>query len=523
LGGPRRFTVVLILLTAVACTRGESPKGDVKGGDGVLRLSLPGEPKSLNPNTEPLDELAMFVGENIFSKLVARADDGTVLPGVAERWTEAADRRSYTFYIRPGIRFHDGTPLTAEDVRATFAHIGESANHDLAEHIAGVDADAGKSVTIHLTAPWAAFLPTLAWFGASILPAHIYGSGPWKGNPANMKPIGSGPFRFKTWEPGRRIVLEKFPQYFGQGPYVDEVDYFIVPNTADSVRLLQEGRLDTMIGRPPGNIVAELSRTPGLRVSIAPTASRAYLAFNLGHPPFSDIRLRRAVNLALDRRALVENALSGLGAPAFGFYTPGVAWAYNGEARAPAFDVAAAKRLVAEVGPLRPLKFPVSRLPGAPLSPVAAEIVRQLEAVGLRIEPIAVEPTELLSRLLEGMDFDLVQVAGDQGPDPDSMATRFGSHRLIQGTNYSNPELDAVLARGGASNDPAVRTKAYFRAQEILAADLPIAPLYETLRVTIFRDGIRGLPTEDANGLVGDYAYNLVRLPKGPRAPGVVQ
>ncbi|HXT27767.1 MAG TPA: ABC transporter substrate-binding protein, partial [Vicinamibacterales bacterium] len=73
---------------------------------------MPGEPKSLNPNTEPLDELAMFVGENIFSKLVARADDGTVLPGVAERWTEAADRRSYTFYIRPGIRFHDGTPLT---------------------------------------------------------------------------------------------------------------------------------------------------------------------------------------------------------------------------------------------------------------------------------------------------------------------------------------------------------------------------------------------------------------------------
>jgi len=269
--------------------------------------------------------------------------------------------------------------------------------------------------------------------------------------------------------------------------------------------------------------VAELSRTPGLRVSIAPTASRAYLAFNVGHPPFSDIRLRRAVNQALDRPALVENALYGLGAPAFGFYTPRVAWAYNGQARAPEFDAAEAKRLVAEVGPLRPLKFPVGRLPGAPLSPVATEIVRQLEAVGLRIEPIAVEPTQLLSRLLEGMDFDLVMLAGDQGPDPDSLATRFGSHRLIQGTRYSNPELDAVLARGGASTDPAVRTEAYFHAQEILAADLPIAPLYETLRVTVFRDGIRGLPTEDANGLVGDYAYNLVRLPKAPRAPGVVQ
>src|SRR4029079_14878257 len=97
--------------------------------------------------------------------------------------------------------------------------------------------------------------------------------------------------------------------------------------------------------------VAELSRTPGLRVSIAPTASRAYLAFNLGHPPFSDIRLRRAVNLALDRRALVENALYGLGAPAFGFYTPGVAWAYNGQGRAPARDAPEANRAVGEVRP----------------------------------------------------------------------------------------------------------------------------------------------------------------------------
>jgi len=116
-----------------------------------------------------------------------------------------------------------------------------------------------------------------------------------------------------------------------------------------------------------------------------------------------------------------------------------------------------------------------------------------------------------------------VLFAGDQGPDPDTMVSRFESHGKMQIMHYSNPELDAVLARGGASNDPAVRTKAYFRAQEILAADLPIAPLYESLRITIFRDGIRGLPSEDANGLVGDYAYNLVRLPKAPRAPGVVQ
>lgn len=520
--GPRLFTLVL-LLSAVACARGQSPKGDVKGGDGTLRLSLSGEPKSLNPNPDPLDEFAMIVGENIFSKLVARADDGTVLPDLAERWTEAADGRSYTFYIRPGVRFHDGTPLTAEDVRATFAHIGESANYELARHIAGVDTDAGKSVTIHLKAPWAAFLPTLAWYGASILPAHLYGSGPWQGNAANMKPIGSGPFRFKSWEPGRRIVLEKFPGFYGQGPYVDELEYLIVRDGGVAVQLLEQGRIDVILGRPPSNKVAELSKARGVRVSIAPSNSRGYLAFSFRHPPFTDIRLRRAVNLALDRRAIIDNALSGLGAPAIGFYTPGVAWAYNGAARVPERDIAAARQLVADVAPARPLVFAVTGTKDGTVSPVVTEITRQLEDAGLRIELLPIPQTELLPRLLKGLDFDLVLLAGDQGPDPDTMVARFGSEGSMQVTGYSNPVLDKVLAEGGASTDPVARTKAYFRAQEILAADLPIAPLYETLRVTVFRDGIRGLPGEDARGLVGDYALNLVRLPKAGPGQGVQQ
>jgi ABC-type transport system substrate-binding protein len=158
-----------------------------------------------------------------------------------------------------------------------------------------------------------------------------------------------------------------------------------------------------------------------------------------------------------------------------------------------------------------------------PLPLVGSEIIRQLEAIGLRIQPVRIAPTEMLPRLDSGMDFDLVLLAGSQGPDPDTMVARFGTNGSMQFMGYSNLELDAVLARGGATTDPVARTKAYFRAQEILAADLPIVPLYETLRVTAFRDGIRGLPSEDARGLVGDYALNLVRLPKPPRGQGADQ
>jgi ABC-type transport system substrate-binding protein len=512
---PRAVFLVFLLL-AVACAQVESPKGEVKGGDGVLRLSLAGEPHTLNPNVAPIDEYALIVGQNIFSKLVSRADDGTVLPDIAERWTEADDGRSYTFYIRPGIRFHDGTPLTGEDIRSTFARIGESPNTELAQHIDGVDVDADRSVTVRLKTPWAAFLPTLAWYGAAILPAHVYGRTPWKDNPANKAPIGSGPFRFKSWEPGRRIVLEKFPQFFGQGPYVDEVEYAITPTTTDAVRLLQEGRVDMMVGRPPAELIRELAKTPGLRVTASPTDGRAYLAFNVRRPPFSDIRLRRAVNLALDRRALIDKALSGYGTPAFGFYTPAVAWAYNGDARVPPRDIATARRLIAEVQPSKPLVFPFSGAPGAP-PPLVTEIRRQLSDAGLRIAARPVPPAEFLPRLLGGLDFDLVVLAGIQGPDPDTMTARYGSAGSMQVMGYANPDLDAVLARGGALANPLSRAAAYFRAQEILAADLPIAPLYETIRIAVFRDGLRGLPAEDARGLIADYAFNLIRLPRAGR------
>ena len=235
-------------------------------GATVLRVSLPGEPRTLNPNLGPLDEYALLVSQNLFSRLVTRADDGTVLLELAERWTESADGLTYTFHIRTDARFHDGRPLTSEDVRATFARMGESSNAEVAERIASVEAPDAATIQIKLKSPWAAFIPSIAWFGVSILPAHIYGATPWKENPANARPVGSGPFKLKTWEPGRRIVLEKNPHFFGQGPDVDEVEYLITPVPAAGVQLLLDGQVDFVMGRPPAHLVRQLKRTAGIRV-----------------------------------------------------------------------------------------------------------------------------------------------------------------------------------------------------------------------------------------------------------------
>lgn len=502
----------VLSLFLIACSRPDAPAREEKGGDGPLRLSLSGEPRTLNPNLGPLDEYALLVTQNLFSRLVTRAEDGNVLPEIAERWTEADDGLSYTFYLRRDVTFHDGKALTSEDVRSTFARLPESSNSELAERLAGVDTPDPYTVTIRLKAPWSAFIASIAWYGASILPAHVYG-GAWKDNPANSKPIGSGPFKFRSWSPGERIVLEKNPAFFGQGPYVDVLEYLFTRTPADSAQLLLDGRVDYVIGRPPGSMIRQLSRTPGIRVTLAPSDGRTYLAFNVRHAPFNDVRLRRAVNLAIDRRALVDNALSGIATPALGFYTPAVAWAYNSSARVPAYDPVEARRIVMQVAP-PPVLFAFPGTPDASPSTIGAEVMRQLRAVGFRVQPHAIPPPELLTHLRSGRDFDMVVLSGSHGPDPDNMAARFGSSGSMQVMGYTNPDLDRTLARGAGARDPLERAASYFRAQDILAADLPIAPLFETIRATAYRDGLRGLPHDDARGLVADYTFNLVRLPR---------
>ena len=508
-----RFQPALALLVIFAgCAQYAAQPRGIKGGDGTLRLSFIGEPQTLNPNVGP-DEAALVITTNLFNRLISLASDGNVIPELAERWDESDDGLTYTFFLRSDVRWHDGRALTAEDVRVTLLRVKEeSVNREVASRIADVTVPQPHVVVVRLDKPWAAFLPSFAWYGTSILPAHVYGQKAWTNHPANLQPVGTGPFKLKLWEPGKRIVVERNDDYFGPGPYLDQVEYRFVRTAEESVEHLLRGEVDLLMGRPPTPLLDLLTKTPGLRVDIAPGDSRTYLTFNLRKRPLDDIRVRRAINMAIDRRAIVDEALGGLGAPATGFYTPAVAWAYNGDARAPAYDPAGARRLVAASVPANYVATLLYSTYGSGAL-LAEQIAAQLVAVGLRVRTRAVPPQEYFKLIFDSHDFDLAVLAGSQGPDPDTLTARFASNGGSQIMGYSNAELDSVLARGGTSSDMSVRSAAYFRAQEILAQDLPIAPLVENVRVTISRAGIRGLPQDDARGLVPEFMYNLVRLP----------
>lgn len=514
-----------LLLSCAGCgDRGEGTpdprparRSERKGGGGELRVILPVEPRALDPNTTR-DEPSLVLAPNVFSKLVSLDVDSRVLPGLAESWTASTDGRTYTFRLRDGVRWHDGHPFSAEDVRWTLAALSREPSFaaEVLRRIAAVEAPDPRTVVIRLREPWSPFLSMLAWHGTYILPRHrLQGKGPHGFAPGEL-PVGTGPFRVQSWEPGRRIVLAANPSYYRTGPYLDRVVY-LVREPEEGVELLLAGQADYYGVRPPMGRLPELARSPDLEILTRPSDSRYYCAFNLRRGPLADRRVREALNRAIDRTALLDEAFSGYGAPARGFYTPTVAWAYDAEARVPDYDPERARALLDEAG-LRPgadgvrARWDLVAPDLSPFPDVVRVLARQLAQVGLEIRPVLLPLAQWAPRLLNQHDFDLGIMGGNHGPDPENLNNRFGSKGATQFMGYSSPELDAAMAEGARVFEPARRAAAYFRAQRILARDLPVAPLAESVYIAVLRRQVHGTPHGEARGLVPINDFSLVRL-----------
>jgi peptide/nickel transport system substrate-binding protein len=473
---------------------------------GELRVLLPFEPHSLDPNA-PRDEAALILASNLFNKLVAFDHESRLYPDLAESWAVGDGGLSYTFRLRRGVQWHDGRPFTAADVRWTFEYLGVHPGlaHEAVRRIERVETPDDATVILRLREPWAPFLTTLAWYGAFILPRHD------PDGIAQGRPVGTGPFRFGAWDRGRRLVLTANPKFFRPGPWLDRIVYFFEPDATKVPDLLLSGKIDYTMVRPPLDAIPRLERAPGIRIASFPADSRIYCAFNLRHPWLADHRVREAINRAIDRQEILDQALHGFGAPAFGFYTPAVGWAYNGSAHVPAYNPGRARALLAEAGrdgsELELLTAPVGPMPA-----IGQVLVRQLAAVGLRARLVLLPFDRFMERAVVRHDFDLALISGSQGPDPENLNVRFGARGPLQVMGYSSPDLEVALAEGSRTVDLAQRAAAYSRAQDILARDLPVAPLVEGVQLVIFRRHVRGLPQVEARGLVPTDDYSLVRV-----------
>lgn len=517
------IAVLASVLLFTACDRPAPSPLETKGGGGEFRVLLPAEPVDLDPNSFH-DEIAMLIAPNLYSRLAMLDADARLHPDLAERWEVSPDGRRYTFHLRQGVHWHDGRPFEAADVQWTLEGLGNSGGGGGSGQTASFAAEALRRIDrvetpdehtaiVHLREPWAPFLSTIADIGAFILPR------PTPGSPERSPKtaIGTGPFRLAEWTPGKRIVLTANHSFFRPGPFLDRVIYTFEPDPSRGPTLMTSGQVDSVVMRPSLSLFPQLARDERLRVFTSPSSGRYYLAFNLRRKPFDDLRVREAVNRALDRPALLERALHGYGAAGYGFYTPAVAWAYDPDAQAPPLDRDRARALLDAAG-LKPdsegVRLETVLLCGAlaPFQDIAREVAGQLRQVGIAVRVENVPVRQWMERALRDHDFDLTLIGGDHGPDPENLNVRFGSHGTTQIMGYANPELDAALAEGARTVDLAKRARAYFRVQKILAHDLPIAPLAEAVNVTLCRRGVTGLPRMEARGLVPENELSLVRV-----------
>jgi peptide/nickel transport system substrate-binding protein len=504
---PLLTSFLMVGLMGGCKARGLPPPADIQP-QGELRVLLPVEPRSFEPN-KPHDEAAAVLASNLFNKLVSFDADGRLFPDLAESWSVGEGGLLYTFLLRRGVHWHDGKPFTSDDVRWTFERLAAEPglSSEAIRRIRKVETPDEATVVIRLEEPWAPFLTTLGWFSGFILPRHHPDLG--------EKPIGTGPFQLREWVRGKHIILAANQGFFRPGPYLDRIVYTFSSDSRQSAERLLSGAIDYTFIRPPVGMIQRLEREPGIRVVSAPSDSRIYCAFNLRRPALADPRVREAINRAVDRQQILDRALHGFGAPALGFYTPAVSWAYNGDAHVPAYDPALARQLLAAAGQSA-LELELLAVPVSPHADIARLLAEQLTAVGIRIRLVFAPVNQIQERAMARHDFDLVLIAGSQGPDPENLNLRFGSRGAMQFMGYSSPELDAALAEGARTVDLTRRARAYFRAQEILARDLPIAPIVEGVRLTFFRRGVHGLPQVEARGLVPVNDYSLVRVEPAP-------
>ena len=471
-----------------------------------------GDPKSFNPDSQ-VDDALFAIASQIFNKLVDLDVNYNVIPELAESWEVAPNGSTFIFHLVRNATWHDGYPFTSADVKYTLESIkkykGVMYSFLRMSDLISVDTPDNYTVIVRYSKPFPAFLGFLAWYGTFILPEHIYNKTEYKDwmdpkIPALTKPIGTGPFKFVEYVKGDHVTLEANPNYFKGRPCLDRVVFKIVPDPTAALQSFLAGEGDVLNNRPPTTEIPRINSTPGVIVEMRPVPSRWYIAFNLLNPILADLRMRLAIAYAINRTELVQKAENGYGYPAEGMYTPAIKWAYNPNATLPPYDPAKANALLDELGyKMGPdgyrytpngtrltLRFTI--FTGAESEAIASLIKDQLKKVGIDIKIEEYEIAAWEDKVVKKRDFDLAMLDGFQGPDPDNMRSRFGPGAYLNMANYSNPEFGKLLDEAASEPNPEKRKELYWKAQEIMARDLPYLPLVDLVAFFIYRTSFHG-------------------------------
>jgi peptide/nickel transport system substrate-binding protein len=458
---------------------------------GVLVVGQIAEPKSLDPHAvTAVNDFRILV--NLYEGLV-RYRDGTleVEPALAESWTISDDGTTYSFELRDGVSFHDGSPLTAEAVKFNFERMLDEGHpyHDTGPFplsfffsaIDNVSAEDADTVVFKLKEPYAPFLSNLAYpTGLIVSPEAVKQHGKEFGR----HPSGTGPFRFAEWESNAKVVVVRNEGYWDGAPALEAVVFRPITDGNTRVAEMLSGGIDLMVEVPPDS-VATFADDAAYQVQEQAGPHVWFLILNAKEGPLADKKMRQAVNYAIDKKALVENVLQGTAEVAAGPTPPAFAWAHNDALDPYPYDPEKAKALIAEAGHEgAELTFYVTEGGSGMLDPVpmGTAIQADLAKVGLKVEIETYEWNTFLGKVNPGLEgkADMAEMAWMTN-DPDTLpylalrSEAFPENGGFNSGYYSNPEVDRLLEEARRSTDQDERAELYKQMQTIVHEDAPWA------------------------------------------------
>lgn len=505
----------LLILLACGCVMGAGLAGcgtktrPLPGQ--ILIYAQPEDPKTLDPINTDIAE-AVHVITNLFDTLVTYDDQTTeIVPALAERWETSSDGRTWTFHLRPGVLFHDGTPCDAQAVKTSLERL-LAPDHPLVfdkarpyqaayQMIAAIETPQPDRVVLRLHHPSAVLLANLAMFSASIVsPAALqrYGAA------FAEHPVGTGPFQLVQWDREEQIVCAAFDHHWRGRPKIDHLIWLPVRENATRVQRLQRGEIHLADNLTPVELDA-LARDPQIVLQEQVGLNVAYLSMNLDKPPLDDLRLRKAIYQAIDKQALIQVGYGGHAQPATSLVPPAM-WGHDPTLPDLPFDPEAAQQLLRQAADERGLVLPL-RLSLAVMNqarpylpqPLAVQgfIKDSLRRIGIDLVIETRDVNQHFEHLMAGRHQLGLAGWNSDNSDPDNfLYSLLDPDNISEAGNnlsrYRNMEFHEWMLAGQREMDRDRRLEIYRQAQRLVQREVPVVPLAHTRLRAAMRRGLEG-------------------------------
>jgi peptide/nickel transport system substrate-binding protein len=446
----------------------------------------------------------------LYNGLTKYDKDIKITGDLAKSWDISPDGLQITFHLRKGVKWHDGVEFTADDVLYTYRTVTNpevptpySSNYGPADKVEIID-----RYTVRVTYK-EAYAPALESWGMGIIPKHVLEGKDITKEVYNRNPVGTGPYRLKEWITGQKIVLEAFDQYFEGRPRIARYVARVIPDMATMFLELKFGGIDFMGLTPPQYKLQ--AQTPFFRKYFHsfryPAFGYTYLGYNHLDSRFSDIRIRRAITHAINRKDIIAGVLLGYGTACTGPFPP-ESWAYNKDIQDLEYNPDKAIKLFAEAGwnmgksgllekNGKPFRFTVLVNQGNEARIKTAQIIQEhLKKSGIDMNIKVIEWQAMLHQFIDKRRFEAVILGWALSRDPDafdiwhSSKTKEGEFNFI---SYKNDEVDRLLLEGRSTFDPEKRKQIYRRLHEILSFEQPYTFLYVPDALPVLHKRFRGV------------------------------